>query len=266
MKIMRKDIRTLALLFSAIALPLICSADPLNGGLGNAFEILLAVLIAGIIIIITSLVVSIFSINSRKRAPHTGAWILVIIANILALPFQYGFGQMYPAFGLIGALANVSLLILLTASLRYASGSKFVVLFILRTVFGISFVFNFAYMPISKYYLFANTALAFAVHSILFTALATWFVWRLLRAAAKKEVTITGLLQSIKWGMAICIGVNFLNGVHAYFFHGFFREHAHINLLSIIIGVFPYNVIQLITYALAGAIAYKLYTTRREAA
>lgn len=263
---MKKYLQAVAVLLLT-TLPVICHADPLNGGLGNAFKILLALLIVGIVLIIASLIVSIYSIKSRKSAPHTGAWVLVIITNILALPFQYGFGQMYSAFRLIGTLPTVSLLILLTASLRYASGSKFVILFILRAIAGIFFLSNLTFiLTTNGYYIFANTALNFTVHLILFIALATWCVLELLRLSAKKEVPLTGQLQSIKWGIVICIGVYFLNSVHTYFFNGFFRDFTDINIPSTIIGVFPYNVIQLLAYTLPGAIAYKLYTTRSRAA
>lgn len=264
MQSMRKVTRTLALLFPAIAFPLICSADPLNGGLGNAFAILLAIMIAGAVIIIAGLIAGIHSFK-RASMPGTGAWVIVISSKLVALLFGYAFSYATSAYEIFDFIGNLSLVLILIAHERHLVGRRFMVCYVLHAILSICII-HYIFMFTGAMAGFYSPVLFIILRLLIVLLPATWYIYKLLPQSEAKKIDLQGWKRPMLIGFLICFGVYLAvsfptRGMRSSSVS--FFEHLRLLRLTFV-GVFPYNIIMLTSFLLPGIVAYQLHKSRSQ--
>lgn len=236
------------------------SADPLNGGLGDAFALLLVVLGVLCAIIIAGLVLSIISYSARHKAPAKVAWFFVILGKAITVAIQYGFSSSFGYSGILSLPANISLILMLAALEPHLAGRKFMMSYIFRSALSYSVVLGMLYyvLGISRFGIY-SPYFVIGVSVLLLIGLVTWQVYRLLSVSNSKGIKYTGYYEPMLWGIMICATVYFMN-IGLSFFVQFRTIMEHPDFMaSMLLGVYPQNIINFVSWVIPGLVAYGIY-------
>ena len=238
-------------------------ADPLNGGLGDAFVLMLALLCIVIVLIFTGLIFSIISYRARHKAPTAAAWFFVILGKVITVAIHYRLSYSFGYAGLLNLPANISLILLLASLEPHLSGRKFMVSYIFRSALSYSVVLGMLYyvLGISRFGIY-SPYFVIGVSVLLLIGLVTWQVYRLLSVSNSKGIKYTSYYEPMLWGIMICATLYLMNiGLSFIVQFRTIMEHPDF-MASMLLGVYPQNIINFVSWVIPGLVAYGIYNAQ----
>lgn len=253
--------KIIGLLLLGILLPFTSAADPLNGGMDGAFGTIIVILLAVLAVTLVGLILSIQSYRSPQKPPVATAWVFVILTKAISIGLQLTLSSLIGYFGMISLPADIGIVLLLAAAERHLTGRKFLVSFFIRAVLTISIASNsvFYFLGMERALFFYPYA-ALILSKLLFIGLGSWFVYKLLGLRTKKGIEIKGIGQPFLWGVFLGLLIYLAQCSYTMLVQAkVFLQNIPL-LGSLLIGVFPHNVIIIASWCLPGIIAHSIYT------